>query len=140
MDVTRSISAFTALDVVVQLCLQAKLHVARAHLGMDLVRMGQTASNALKDISVMWAFAVDVLQDEAQVQTFQRVLHVVQGSFHQQVKPVYVVPTAWNRSFRTQLDVFSVHQESMETRTRSGVSLAKQVVIPTEWHPNVRHA
>ena len=52
-DVTKSISGFTARGVAAQLYLQVKLHVVRAHLGMDPVRTVLTALNAVKVSSVM---------------------------------------------------------------------------------------
>lgn len=76
MDVTKSSSVFTAPDVDAQLFLQVKLRVERVHLDMDPLRMAPTASSVVKDSLVMWAFAADALQDEAQAQTSQRVCPV----------------------------------------------------------------
>ena len=52
-DVTKSTSGFTAPDVAAQLYPQVKLHVARAHLAMDLVRTALTAPNVVKGTSAM---------------------------------------------------------------------------------------
>ena len=76
MDVTKNSSVFTAPDAGAQLFLQVKLHVERAHLGMDPLRTAPTASSVVKGSLAMWASAADALRAGAQVRTSQRVCHV----------------------------------------------------------------